>query len=124
MLHKNTTNAFDGADPDIQFESTIGNYGIGWQSLVTAIASAGNGQTLSVSIFGGHIVEGTTEYTLLHSEDITTATFTKPDGTTQAGYGSLLVQDPWGKYDKIAVRITGTGSWTVNSSLRTPGTSL
>jgi hypothetical protein len=124
MLHKVTTNAFDGTDPAINFGSPVGKFGQGWQLLVSAIAASGNGQDLTVKIFGGHTVEGTTEYHELHSETLTTATFTKPDGTTQVGYASVLVQDPWGKYDEIQVRITGSGDWTVNSSLRTAGTSL
>lgn len=121
--HKITTDLQDAVvDPDVQITLNNEKFAQGWQTVVTAIAAAGNSQTLNIAVYGGHTVDGVTEYTLLHSDALTTATFTKPDGTTQAGYASVLVQDPWGKYDDLVLRVFATGTWTIRSSLRTLGT--
>lgn len=125
MKHKVFTNEqIAVVDPAVQFGGDSGVFKQGWQLIVTADASAGNGQGLTVRVFGGHTVNGTTEYAPIHTEVITTADMVKPDGTTEAGRASLMVQDPWGKYDDIQVRLEGTGTWTLRSSLRTPDASF
>lgn len=118
MKQQVTNNYFDGSDPAINFGAPSGIYKTGWQLVVTGLGSV-NGDELDVTVYGGHTVEGVTQYVELHKATLVAADFVKPDGTTEGAYVHLLIQDPWGKYDDIRVRITGIGGWEIRSSLRT-----
>ena len=128
MKHKVFTASLDNAAlTTLICRTDSGIHKEGWQTIVTAYGPSA-GQSVTVTVWAAHVIDGIKRWFAVHTEDITTAAQSIPndDGPpiTSAAFAHLMVQDPWAKYDDLQVSVEGTGTWTIGISVRCPDLSL